>query len=109
MRWSAHGALPALLVELLDPKQEVFFKTALIAGCGCVNPVPPESMFSSKGRKPRRRWSQRAEAEVRERTLAGFTSQVPVLPGDPRRVVGPFLLFLNSLFKLEFCPLVDLP
>lgn len=48
-----------------------------------------EPTLSSKGRKPGRRQSQHAPRRWSERILAAFVTQVPVLPGAPRRVVTP--------------------
>lgn len=70
----------------------------MVAGFEGTSPVLPEPTLSSKGRKPGRSQSQHAERRRRsERILAAFVTQVPVPPGDPHRVVNPFLLkFLQA-------------
>lgn len=67
----------------------------MVAGFEGTSPGLPEPTLSSKGRKLGRRQSQHAERS--ERILAAFVTQVPVPPGDPHRVVSPFLLkFLRA-------------
>ena len=69
----------------------------MVAGFEGTSPGLPEPTLSSKGRKPGRHQSQHAERRRSERILAAFVTQVPVPPGDPHRVVNPFLLkFLQA-------------